>query len=67
MQGKIDRRGICNLTWDTFFETLLSPDGTQKILPCENCGRPSWVALNVVSTVCEPCYGVILAEEVLCE
>lgn len=58
--GTTDRDGTITFTWNMQAYQLLSPDGTQHVLPCETCGQPEWVRLNVVSTLCNTCYAEAL-------
>jgi len=55
MTGKHEGNGDITITWNTCTERLKSPDGKVHLLPCESCGDPAWVALNVVSHICDQC------------
>jgi hypothetical protein len=67
--GTADRDGTITFTWNMQAYQLLSPDGTQQLLPCEHCGQPQWVRLNVVSILCDICATVALhcATDDLCD
>jgi len=53
---------ICKTTGDFVInvnaqcEAILSPDKTQKLIPCDHCLKLEWRRLNVVSFLCEDCY-----------
>lgn len=48
--GSMDSHGRVILTYHPANGyKLLSPDGKLHLIPCENCHRPQWVELNVVS------------------
>ena len=55
MTGKHEGNGDITITWNTCTERLKRPDGTVHLLPCESCGEPTWVAMNVVSRICDQC------------
>jgi len=42
--------------WNSQVDSLRSPDGKLKLMPCDRCGRPQWVALNVVTLLCPGCW-----------
>ena len=56
MEGKVDSSGTCTLSYNpSQGDVLLSPDGSQQLLPCERCGAPKWVHVRVVSFLCSAC------------
>jgi len=56
MEGKVDSSGTCTLSYNpSQGDALLSPDGSQQLLPCERCGAPKWVHVRVVSFLCSAC------------
>lgn len=59
IDGKITNDGTVTMTWNCQTDQLRSPDGAQQYFPCERCGRPSWVATNVVSFLCDTCASAV--------
>lgn len=55
MIGNHARNGDITVRWNSQGEVLLSPDGTQKLMPCDTCGAVRWVDLNVVAYECHDC------------
>lgn len=57
-----DRFGNVEIHFNNQAEAILSPDGTQKLLPCDDCLSLEWRKLNCVSFLCQSCYGKFLDE-----
>lgn len=55
MKADINKNGDVTVRYNVIHNKLLSPDGTQHLIPCETCRSILWVALNVVSIVCDRC------------
>lgn len=53
--AKHDRLGNVTIQFNSQADSILSPDGKLKLLPCETCDTLRWKALNVVSFLCEDC------------
>jgi len=53
--GSHASNGDIVVRWNSQVDSLRSPDGKQKLMPCELCGEPAWVAMNVVSRICDQC------------
>jgi hypothetical protein len=58
MKATHDRHADVSITFNSQEEGIYSPDGLQRLLPCDCCqARVVWCALNVVSTLCAVCAG----------
>lgn len=56
-----DSRANVEIRFNSQAESILSPDGQHKLLPCEKCGLLMWKKLNTCSFLCPECYKAHLA------
>jgi len=56
MKSSHDKHADVKIEFNSQCEAILSPDGKQKLLPCDRCGKLEWKALNVVGFNCIPCH-----------